>query len=318
MGRMFNFCLVAVLLVGVYGDESSTSSVAPPPTNETPPTTTTTSTSTTDSTTSTSSTTSAPTTSTSTTPATSTTTIPASTTSSPVTTPAPVNDDQFYRVTEDNVTCIMFSGDVKFTVTYPQAGGKVNTTTVKVPKANDKTRPATSSGSCNGSEQYLLVEWGATNKNSNFRLTFNSTGLKWELVHTEANIYMDEATFVNASDIGQELTVMGEFPGLSYVAVDTNSSLTCRALTESSNFTGQVLNSSSKFVVAASAVGVEMQAYNSVPNTTNLQQGSRCEMDITSDLVPIAVGCALAGLVLLVLISYLVGRRRRSAAYQSV
>jgi len=39
----------------------------------------------------------------------------------------------------------------------------------------------------------------------------------------------------------------------------------------------------------------------------------------TSDIVPIAVGCALAGLVVVVLIAYLVGRRRsRQKGYQSV
>lgn len=43
-----------------------------------------------------------------------------------------------------------------------------------------------------------------------------------------------------------------------------------------------------------------------------------CTADNISDVVPIAVGCALAGLVVIVLIAYLVGRRRRSGAYQSV
>lgn len=43
-----------------------------------------------------------------------------------------------------------------------------------------------------------------------------------------------------------------------------------------------------------------------------------CTADNTSDVVPIAVGCALAGLVVIVLIAYLVGRRKRSGAYQSV
>ncbi|GAB6019874.1 Lysosome-associated membrane glycoprotein 1 [Chamberlinius hualienensis] len=39
----------------------------------------------------------------------------------------------------------------------------------------------------------------------------------------------------------------------------------------------------------------------------------------TSDIVPIAVGCALAGLVLIVLVAYLIGRRRsRQKGYQSV
>jgi lysosomal-associated membrane protein 1/2 len=40
---------------------------------------------------------------------------------------------------------------------------------------------------------------------------------------------------------------------------------------------------------------------------------------ITSDIVPIAVGCALAALVVVVLVAYLIGRRRaRQRGYQSV
>jgi hypothetical protein len=40
---------------------------------------------------------------------------------------------------------------------------------------------------------------------------------------------------------------------------------------------------------------------------------------ITSDIVPIAVGCALAALVIVVLVAYLIGRRRaRQRGYQSV
>jgi len=38
----------------------------------------------------------------------------------------------------------------------------------------------------------------------------------------------------------------------------------------------------------------------------------------TSSIVPIAVGCALAGLIVIVLIAYLVGRRRGNRGYQQV
>jgi lysosomal-associated membrane protein 1/2 len=44
-----------------------------------------------------------------------------------------------------------------------------------------------------------------------------------------------------------------------------------------------------------------------------------CPADDASDTVPIAVGAALAGLVVIVLIAYLIGRRRsRARGYQSV
>lgn len=37
-----------------------------------------------------------------------------------------------------------------------------------------------------------------------------------------------------------------------------------------------------------------------------------------SDIVPIAVGCALAGLVLIVLIAYVIGRRKSHRGYEKV
>jgi len=44
-----------------------------------------------------------------------------------------------------------------------------------------------------------------------------------------------------------------------------------------------------------------------------------CPADDSSDVVPIAVGAALAGLVVIVLLAYLIGRRRaRARGYQSV
>lgn len=45
----------------------------------------------------------------------------------------------------------------------------------------------------------------------------------------------------------------------------------------------------------------------------------QCPADDATDVVPIAVGAALAGLVVIVLIAYLIGRKRsRARGYQSV
>lgn len=40
--------------------------------------------------------------------------------------------------------------------------------------------------------------------------------------------------------------------------------------------------------------------------------------DKNNDIVPIAVGCALAGLVLIVLIAYIIGRRKSHRGYEKV
>ena len=46
---------------------------------------------------------------------------------------------------------------------------------------------------------------------------------------------------------------------------------------------------------------------------------SQCAADAkTNSVVPIAVGAALAGLVVIVLIAYLIGRRRNRKGYESV
>ena len=37
-----------------------------------------------------------------------------------------------------------------------------------------------------------------------------------------------------------------------------------------------------------------------------------------NSIVPIAVGCALAGLIVIVLIAYLIGRRKSNKGYQQV
>uniref|UniRef100_A0AC34R2D5 Lysosome-associated membrane glycoprotein 1 n=1 Tax=Panagrolaimus sp. JU765 TaxID=591449 RepID=A0AC34R2D5_9BILA len=55
-------------------------------------------------------------------------------------------------------------------------------------------------------------------------------------------------------------------------------------------------------------------------NFTDTQGFEQCKLDIrTSDLVPIVVGACLAGLVIIVLIAYLIGRQRaRRQGYASV
>lgn len=43
-----------------------------------------------------------------------------------------------------------------------------------------------------------------------------------------------------------------------------------------------------------------------------------CQLDKDDMLIPIAVGAALAGLVLVVLLAYLIGRKRSHAGYQTI
>lgn len=66
---------------------------------------------------------------------------------------------------------------------------------------------------------------------------------------------------------------------------------------------------------------VKVEAFVSKTDTKFSSNAKQCDQDMNdvNNIVPIAVGCALAGLVVIVLIAYLVGRRqKRQRGYESV
>lgn len=66
-------------------------------------------------------------------------------------------------------------------------------------------------------------------------------------------------------------------------------------------------------------VGTPRSCVGSVPNVTlSLSLVEECQLDENNMLIPIIVGAALAGLVLIVLIAYLIGRKRSHAGYQTI
>lgn len=66
-------------------------------------------------------------------------------------------------------------------------------------------------------------------------------------------------------------------------------------------------------VIASVAIShVQLEAFHRQKNDL-FSTAKDCDAIDTPDIVPIAVGCALAALVVVVLIAYLVGRRRAQA-----
>jgi len=238
----------------------------------------------------------------------------APTTAAP-TTVAPVSD-AFYSVkAEDGKTnCIMFDGDFKLNIDYFVNGKK---------KSADVTLPApsvssTANGTCGGAGELavITVHWEQVNE---FSLKFNTSAAdKYELVGVQMKVQLTKAKFNGSADAGKVLDVSGQLPGLSFVPISLNHSLACRSNVESTNFTASVFGSNETYVVSANALGFHLQAFNVKETAGKFGEGEKCSNDLTSDLVPIAVGVALAALVFLVLVSYLIGRRRRASAYESV
>lgn len=258
------------------------------------------------------------TTTTTTTPAPDTTTstpAPPTTTVPPAPTPAP-----FFRFPEQGTPCIMLTGDFRATVQYKDDKKESKRAVLRVPVPNSESTNVTLSGNCRTDKNtsFVSLHWGP--EENTFTLSFNLTSAtKWEFTGVTLDYHVSAEDFPGAADIGKTLHLNGTLPGLSHVSVAVNSSLSCRSLVESSAISAQVSGSNETYTATATALGYKLEAFNTDPTPgDSLQGGIQCAQDDTSDLIPLAVGVALAGLVLIVLISYLVGRRRRASAYQSV
>lgn len=53
-------------------------------------------------------------------------------------------------------------------------------------------------------------------------------------------------------------------------------------------------------------------------STSCVSIAEECQMDQNQMIIPIIVGAALAGLVLITLVAYLIGKRRSHAGYQAI
>jgi len=230
------------------------------------------------------------------------------------------------------VICEMFSGDLILEVVYKDDNDKQQTTEVKLPRPADVGLVLGQCGSLldnTTSSSILAVVWGNAANGSAVELSLNFTasGDDWQLTNVSAKLQLTKYYFPGAADVDNNsmLLLTGSLPGLSHVDITRNHSLSCRSNVQSSSFSAMVMDptghpvaSNTSYTVTAEALGFHLQAFNAVPNRPFLQSGPSCDADRMSDVVPVAVGCALGALVLLVLVSYLIGRRRRAAAYQSV
>lgn len=146
---------------------------------------------------------------------------------------------------------------------------------------------------------FLTLVFTANSKDS----TYGLSDLVYNFTLNEADAL--EHGFVNA-------TGLEAGPDSDY-KIDAGSSYYC--FTEIEN---QLTNISVPNVQVSAAF--KDFRYQAFLNQNNFNTERKCGADFgTSDIVPIAVGCALAALVVVVLIAYLIGRRRsRQKGYQSV
>jgi len=204
-------------------------------------------------------------------------------TKAPEPTPPPYEKGS-WNVTQNNVTCIRVEMKALFTIV-------VGDRKEYVALSENATTDGSTCELSNTSQVLVLTE------RERYTLTM-------VFIKDGKNVFVNDTVFEYNSAEGP---VAGSNQA-KHFTVDAGHSYKCTAVDKI------VLGN-----VTMDASDVHIQAFGAEGNT-NFSQAESCDADDrVSDAVPIAVGCALAALIIVVLIAYLVGRRNsRQKGYQSV
>lgn len=203
----------------------------------------------------------------------------------------------------NNITCVMVQFAAQLDVKYPQ--GANNTLTdvfINVP-----ANASVTGGSCNATEQWIELVWGNVTVGNNIfnntlRIVFAANATTKTYTFKGLNVSLSPQNFYNSS-INTNVDV---WHGKEW-QTPLSTSYRCSRPTEL-KLTGETSN------VAAAITFTKLQeeAFRNT-NSTSFSAARECGGGDVPDAVPIAVGCALGGLVVVVLVAYLVARRRSAA-----
>lgn len=145
-----------------------------------------------------------------------------------------------------------------------------------------------------------------------FEFTKNSNDNKWSISHVNLTILHTEETFPNSTFSDG---VEGYITDLRFENIDSKMSYKCNA-----NETFTTSTNTTNVTMSISFADFQVQAFD-FDNNNGFGNARRCDNDVKgSKIVPIAVGAALAGLVIIVLIAYIIGRlrSRRQSSYEAL
>ncbi|XP_054470886.1 lysosome-associated membrane glycoprotein 1b [Anoplopoma fimbria] len=198
-----------------------------------------------------------------------------------------------YLVNRSNGTaCLLASMGLQLNITYNSVSQNKTVHDVMNLQPN-VTKP---SGSCDSDRASLLLSTDAEKTNLTFVFTLNATSNKYHLSEVSMSADwpdMKKPVSVNNSNLDY---LRGTF-GFSYMCHEE-----------------QTLNVSQDLSI--NTFQLQVQPFG----LTGDQFGAaeECQLDEDDMLIPIIVGAALAGLVLIVLLAYLIGRKRSHAGYQTI
>ncbi|MED6274043.1 hypothetical protein CHARACLAT_012489 [Characodon lateralis] len=224
-------------------------------------------------------------------PPTSASTTITSTTGAPAPTPPGTPETGTFSVKNSSGTvCLLAKMGLQLNVSY--VSQSQNKTVQELFNVNPNL--TVSSGSCGGTTATLALTQQATTLT--FTFSVNSTTTKYHL--SGINL------FANWSDMSDPFSASNT--SLDYLQSTLGHSYMCN--------TEQTL-----LVVPALSINtfrLQVQPFGVTAN--QFAAAEECQLDQDQMLIPIIVGAALAVLVLIVLIAYLIGRKRSHAGYQTI
>ncbi|XP_045677544.1 lysosome-associated membrane glycoprotein 1 isoform X1 [Phyllostomus hastatus] len=196
-----------------------------------------------------------------------------------------------YNVTGTNGTCLLANMGLQLNITYKK---KDNTTVTGVFNVNPNKTHA--NGSC--TPQQVTLELHSENiRLLAFQFGMNASSSRFFLHGIQLDMSLPE---------GRDPTFKAGNSSLRELQATMGNSYKCNAeehIRVTETFSVNI------FKVWVQAFQIEGNKFGSV---------EECQLDENNMLIPIAVGGALAGLVLIVLIAYLIGRKRSHAGYQTI
>ncbi|KAL7983855.1 hypothetical protein Chor_000731 [Crotalus horridus] len=195
-----------------------------------------------------------------------------------------------YSVNGSSGMCLLASMGLQLNVTYSTQNKTVRSKVLNI------SPNATSSGKCDN----ITVTLNLTSGSTKISLTFaqNSSTEKYFLHGILVNADLpSEATEKSISVVNNSLNALKATIGKSYKCVAE-----------------EIIQVSDK--ASINIYNVQVQAFKVAGYKFGAVE--ECQLDENNMLIPIVVGAALAGLVLIVLIAYLIGRKRSHAGYQTI
>nr|XP_040057637.1 lysosome-associated membrane glycoprotein 1b [Gasterosteus aculeatus aculeatus]XP_040057638.1 lysosome-associated membrane glycoprotein 1b [Gasterosteus aculeatus aculeatus]XP_040057639.1 lysosome-associated membrane glycoprotein 1b [Gasterosteus aculeatus aculeatus] len=214
----------------------------------------------------------------------------AQTTAAPHKDPGRPEKGNYVVASSNGTACLLASMGLQLNVTF----NSQNKTVQEV--LNLRPNVTKASGSCESDRASLLLSSEAEKINLTFIFTLNATSKKYHLSEVSLSADLPDMKERFSATNRSLDSLRGTF-GFSYMCHEEQT------LTVAQNF------SINTFQPQVQPFGLSGDQFGAA---------EECQLDEDNVLIPIVVGAALAGLVLIVLLAYLIGRKRSHAGYQTI